>query len=179
MRPIFKTERLTLRQLKLEDAAAFSRLAGDYDIACMTGTIPHPFPLLSAEIRLMMLMAQQRRGLAYPYAVTKDGGEMIGIADLFRREPGGDLEIGYWIGKPYWGLGYMTEICEALIAEAEATLGVKKLVAGVFADNPGSMRVLQKLGFKRHGKAEKYFSIARLAKYESVAFLRRSDKAVI
>lgn len=52
-------------------------------------------------------------------------------------------------------------------------------VAGVFADNPGSMRVLEKLGFKRVGGVEKYFSMARLKKADNVSFLRESGNAAI
>jgi len=168
MRDRIETERLVLRQLTLEDAPAFSRYANDFDISRMTGSIPHPFPLLSAEFKIMYMLSQKRRALAFPYAVTIDGGDMIGIADLFRRSPHATLEIGYWMGKPFWGTGYMTETCQALMDEARNTLGVKALVAGVFADNPASIRVLEKLGFKLTGKSEPYFSNARLKKAESL-----------
>jgi len=49
MRDDIRTKRLVLRELTLEDAPAFSKLAGDYDIAKMTGSIPHPFPLYSGD----------------------------------------------------------------------------------------------------------------------------------
>ena len=73
MRDRIATERLVLRELTLEDAKAFSKLAGDYDIAKMTGAIAHPFPLYSAEFKIMYLRRQKARGLAYPYAITLDG----------------------------------------------------------------------------------------------------------
>ncbi len=168
MRQEIKTERLVLRELKLSDAAAFSKLAGDYDISKMTGSIPHPFPLYSAEFKIMFLRQQKRRGLAHPYAISLDGGELIGVIDLFRSAPDSALEIGYWIGKPYWGKGLSSEAAKAIIAEARDTLGVKALVAGAFADNPASLRVLQKLGFRPTGEEDMYFSMARLEKARSI-----------
>jgi len=168
MRDEIKTERLVLRQLTLNDAAAFSKLAGDYDISKMTGSIPHPFPLYSAEFKIMYLRRQKQRGLAYPYAITRDGGDLIGVMDLFRSAPDAALEIGYWIGKPYWGQGLSTEAAMAMIQEARETLGVQALIAGAFADNPASLRVLQKLGFKATGIEDMYFSMARMKKAQSI-----------
>lgn len=88
--------------------------------------------------------------------------------DLFRSTPDAALEIGYWIGKPYWGQGLSTEAARAIIKEARETLGVEALLAGAFADNPASLRVLQKLGFKPTGIEEMYFSMARMKKARSI-----------
>ncbi len=170
MRDEIKTERLALRQLTLEDAPAFSKLAGDKAIARMTGSFPHPLPLLSAEFKVMHLLSQKRRSLAYPYAVTIDGGELMGIVDLFRRSPNAALEIGYWIGKPYWGHGYITEASRALIAQAQESLGITTLLGGVFADNPASQRIMEKLGFKLLENTEMYFSMGRLKKAHSLNY---------
>ena len=168
MRDEIRTERLVLRPLTLEDAPAFSKLAGDYDIAKMTGTIPHPFPLYSAEFKIMYLRRQKQRSLAYPYAITYNGGELMGVMDLFRSAPDAALEIGYWIGKAYWGQGLSTEAAKAIIQEARDTLGVSALMAGAFADNPASLRVLEKLGFKPTGHEEMYFCMARMRKARSL-----------
>lgn len=169
MRTEIRTERLVLRQLKLDDAKALSELASEKDISRMTGSFPYPFPLLSAEFKVMHLRAQNRRDLAYPYAITIDGGKLMGICDLFRSAPDAALEIGYWIGKPFWGKGYSTEAAKALITEARAKLGAKSLIAGVFSDNPASIRVLQKLGFKLTGEEDMYFSMSRMKKAHSLS----------
>lgn len=179
MRSIIETERLVLRPITNDDAPAFAKLGNDRDIARMTGSFPYPFPLISVEVKIMMLNAQKRRGIAYPYAITQDGGELMGVTDLFRQDETQPFEIGYWIGKPFWGKGYMTEACAALVAEAERSLRVTKFVAGVFADNPGSMKVLEKLGFKRVGEMTPYFSMARLKKADNVSFLREAVNAAI
>ena len=170
MRNEIFTERLILRQLTMDDAPAFSKWAGDKDIARMTGSFPHPFPLLSAEFKVMHLLSQKRRSLAYPYAITIDGGELMGIVDLFRHSPNAALEIGYWLGKPYWGHGYVTEASQALIAEAQKSLDVTSLLGGVFSDNPASQRILEKLGFKLLENTEMYFSMGRLEKAHSLNY---------
>lgn len=176
MRNKIETKRLVLRQLELRDAKAFSELGTDIDVARMTGSLPHPFPLLAAEFKIMDLRAQKRRGLAQPYAITlKDGSDdLIGVVDLFKRSADTLWEIGYWVGRPYWGQGLMTETCSAILAEADSTLGREDRVAGAFTDNPGSARVLEKLGFERSGETEPYFSMARLEKAQSQDFIKRA-----
>lgn len=167
MRETIKTDRLILRPISIDDAPAFGRLANDYDIAKMTGSIPHPFPLLSAEFKVMNLIGQFRRGWAYPYAITL-GGDFIGIIDLFLRDATSPFEIGYWIGRSFWGQGYLTEAATAFINEAQKTLDITTVLAGVFADNPASIKVLEKLGFEHMGASDPYFSIARLKCAESL-----------
>lgn len=171
-----ETERLILRQTEQRDAAAFSTLVSDFDIARMTGSIAYPYPLLSAEFKIMTFHAAKRRGLAHPYAITLKGDDtLIGITDLFKRGPDALWEIGYWIGRPYWSNGYMTEACSALLSEADNSLGGEDRVAGVFTDNPGSARVLEKLGFEPYGKIESYFSMARLQAAPSQDFILRAS----
>lgn len=171
MRATLETDRLTLRQVRDEDAPSFSALAGDLDISRMTGTIPYPLPLLAAEFKILSLKARQRQNLGYPYAITQKGKDkLIGVMDLFRRKQADTLEIGYWIGRPYWGQSYATEAAKAIIDEAKTRLGVKQLCAGAFSDNPASLHILEKLGFKRTGITEMYFSIARMQKAPSVLF---------
>ncbi len=173
MRRIIHTNRLALRPITLNDAPAFSRLAGEFEIARMTGSIPSPFPLLSAEIRTMMFSSAWRQGQEYSYAITMDQTELMGVTSLFKRKISDGFELGYWIGRPFWGNGYMTEACAAIISAAEDDLGLDVITAGVFADNPGSIRVLQKLGFISTGQIDDYFSIARLQKAKSLGFVRR------
>ena len=175
MRDRFETDRLILRETETQDAAAFSALVSDKDIARMTGSIAYPYPLLSAEFKIMTFHVAKRRGLAHPYAITLKGEDkLIGIVDLFKRQADALWELGYWIGRPFWGNGYMTEACSALLKEADNTLGAEDRVAGVFTDNPSSARVLEKLGFKPSGEPDYYFSMGRLKKALSQDFVLRA-----
>jgi len=169
MRDEIRTERLVLRQLTLEDAPAISKLAGDKDISRMTGTIPNPYPQLAAEFFLMLNQHSRQRERAYNYAITLDGVALMGVTGLFYRGDTPEIELGYWIGKPYWGQGYITEACQALLSEAQDSLSLNHIHAGVYSDNHASLRVLQKLGFKLTGEDEMYFSMARMEKAHSLS----------
>jgi RimJ/RimL family protein N-acetyltransferase len=76
-----------------------------------------------------------------------------GTGDPPRRMP----RLGYWIGRPYWGRGYATEAIGALTAHSFAAFPDADVIgAGVFADNPASRRVLEKLGFHNAGGKETF-----------------------
>ena len=67
-------------------------------------------------------------------------------------DPEGGLEIGYWLGKPYWGQGFDTEASAAMVAYAFDEGGLDYLTIGHFADNPASARIITKLGFTPQGE---------------------------
>ncbi len=108
-----RTQRLSLRPLDPADAAAMSRLAGDFDVASMTGTIPHPYSE-SAARAWVDRVGQGEEGVVF--AVTRDG-KLIGCSGYMPMDAD-HVELGYWIGKPYWGAGYATEAVRAVIAHA-------------------------------------------------------------
>ncbi len=173
------TRRLILRPIKFSDAEAMSRLASDYDVASMTGSIPHPFPVLTAEIKAMIFKAAWKQGREFAYAITKDGRELIGIISLFKRPSHTNFELGYWIGKPYWNHGFATEAGFALLNAAKTNLKIKTVQANAYADNASSYKVLRKLGFTETGTTSELFSIARLKKAKSVNFVLKSDDALL
>ena len=63
----------------------------------------------------------------------------------------GAPEFGYWLAEPYWGKGFATEAAAAVLSHAFKTRDVERVVSGVFKDNPGSLNVQKKLGFKLTG----------------------------
>ena len=167
MKQTLKTDRLTLRPLKLTDAAWFAGYAGAPEVARMTGSITVGITEMEAEFWIMRNLSRQDRGLAYPY-VMMHGDDPIGIVDLFKRTEDSALEIGYSMAPDYWGLGFMYEACEAVIDEAKRTLGATRIIAGVFIDNPASLRLLRKLGFTAARSHEKWFSMGRMEKAKGV-----------
>jgi len=60
-------------------------------------------------------------------------------------------QFGYWVGEPFWGKGIATAAARTMVQHASASLPFARLEAAVFAWNPKSMRVLEKLGFVREG----------------------------
>ena len=160
MRNTLNTERLVLRQPVLTDAERMSELMSDEDIVRMTASIPYPFIPLAAEFWIMRQASDWRRGNSYGYAITQDGGEIMGVMDLFQNGDG-DKEVGYWIGRPYWGNGYITEAAQAVLDEGFRSFDIDYIDAGYFYDNPASGRVLEKLGFVRKEMGSNLYSVAR------------------
>jgi len=191
MREMITTERLILRPIKMADAEAVSLLGGEKDVARMTGSLPQPFPKMSAEFWIMATQEKMRKGQAHPYVISRSGGDLMGIVDIFKRETDGPSELGYWLGKPFWGKGYMREACEAVIKEFKTRSNDRYLTAGVFADNPRSLKLLLGLGFKSTESYRNWFSMARMEKARGVELtldlrdqrraipLRQSQKMVI
>jgi [ribosomal protein S5]-alanine N-acetyltransferase len=136
------TQRLVLRPPELSDAARIALLAGDYDVASMTGTILHPYSEQMAAEWVASTLAGEE---GVVFAILSSGA-LIGCTG-YRAFSAERAELGYWIGKPYWGRGYASEAVKALIAYAFATDGFAYLTAGHFIDNPASERVIRKLGF--------------------------------
>jgi RimJ/RimL family protein N-acetyltransferase len=84
----------------------------------------------------------------------------------------GSAEIGYWIGKPWWGRGFATEAAQALVRHCFATVGIERLTCCHFVDNPASARVIRKLGFRLVGPCTAWCE-ARGADVETLLYERR------
>lgn len=159
------TERLSLRPLHLADASAVAALAGDWDVARMTGRIPHPYSLIDAD-RWIADIAPNEFVRAIEHEET-----MVGAVGYVPHDDG-SAEIGYWIGKPYWGRGFATEAATALIGHCFETERRPRLTCCHFADNPASARVIAKIGFKPTGRCEVWCE-ARKAKVDAIQYERR------
>jgi hypothetical protein len=99
--PIIETPRLTLRAPQTDDAPRIAALCGDYAIAKMTTRMPWPYSRAEADGFVARCQTQDRRKDATFVIDAEDDG-VVGVLGLF-TPPVGHLEIGYWIGRPYWG----------------------------------------------------------------------------
>jgi RimJ/RimL family protein N-acetyltransferase len=160
-----RTERLLLRPLEARDALPISRLASDWDVARQTAQIPHPYPLTVADQWIASLGADE-----FVRAIEFEG-ELIGACGFVANGPH-EAEIGYWLGRPYWGRGFATEAARALVAHCFLNLGHKRLTCCHFTDNPASARVIRKLGFRRTGTCRTWCA-ARGAETDCVVYARR------
>lgn len=156
--PVLQSPRLRLRAPRREDAPRIAELAADRDIARMTTRMPHPYALADAEGFVERAStADLRRDATF---VVEDGDGVVGALGFF-TDGGPGPELGYWIGRPCWGRGYATEAAEAALEWAHERWGKRVVVAGYFADNPASGRVLEKTGFLPTGVVESRWSDAR------------------
>ncbi|MCC6779729.1 MAG: GNAT family N-acetyltransferase [Hyphomicrobiales bacterium] len=144
--PVLVTERLALRPPQPGDAKAISILANDRRVAENTLRIPHPYTLADAHA----FLASARAARDEMVLVITMADIVIGCCGLARLRHV-DLEIGYWLGAPFWGHGYATEAARALLDHAFRDPGHDVLLGGARVSNPASRRVLEKCGFKWTG----------------------------
>lgn len=152
---IMSTDRLALRRFQLSDARPLQALCDNWEIARMTTRIPHPYTLEDATAWISGhegAFDQEKR-----FAIICDG-TLIGAAGLIAKAD--TFEIAYWLGQPYWGQGFATEVAARLCRFAFEDLSAEYLVAGHFAGNDASARVLAKCGFRYTGE-EDIYSLAR------------------
>ena len=143
-----RTPRLLLRPGFPEDAPALAAVMSDAAIARNLAVVPWPYRLRDAEA----FLASPRDPILSSLLIFERGAgapHLVGSCGLGRR-PSGAVEMGYWIARSHWGRGLATEACTALIDIAR-TLGLARLEASHFIDNPASARVLEKLGFESTG----------------------------
>ena len=159
LQPTLATDRLILRPLTIADAAPMATLLNDFDIARMVSRIPYPYALDDAHAFLAHLQRvdpSRERG----FALHSDEAGLMGVVGLDPRDDSA-TELGYWLGKPFWGQGYMTEAVGAVLKWVGGAWGRRYLVSRHFADNPASGRVLTKAGFLYTGEVRQSCSLAR------------------
>lgn len=145
-----RTERLLLRPGWAEDAPALARAIGEEAIVRNLATAPWPYDVSKARAFLAQERDPRLPGFLI-FARTHGAPRLVGGCGLGHTPDGKDIELGYWIGRQHWGLGYATEAGRALVELADV-LGIRALSAGHFIDNPASGRVLRKLGFRPTGR---------------------------
>lgn len=150
--PTLETELLILRPFDYADANEIMRLAGAYEIADTTSNIPHPYEEGMAEKWISGHQEIFDTDKGVNFAITrKADGVLIGSMSLMGMKKGHQAELGYWIGKPYWGEGYCTEAARAVLRYAFSELALMRVFASHFARNPASGRVMQKIGMQHEG----------------------------
>jgi RimJ/RimL family protein N-acetyltransferase len=153
------TERLVLRRPGLQDAARIADLINDYDVARMLTRVPHPYGLGDAEAFLGTDEAREASFLIEHPSFGPIG--MIGLHDGPNElVPLPIPELGYWLGRTFWGNGFATEAATAVLGWARAR-GMRAAASGHYADNPASGRVLEKAGFLYTGEVRPRDSAAR------------------
>lgn len=149
---------IQLRPFVTEDAPRVAELADNWNIASMLSRMPHPYAKEDAVNWISGQRDRRTDGGDWPFAIeTQDG--LVGAAGVSPDDEG-RMEIGYWIGEPYWGRGIASEAARTVSAFAFDILGLQKLTAGYFRENPASGRVLTKVGFHTIGEAKR-FCLAR------------------
>jgi RimJ/RimL family protein N-acetyltransferase len=163
--PVIETRRLRLRVPEQRDLGVIAEFCADFDVSRMVTSIPHPYRMEDAESFLKMVQASDpARERVFLIEHEHEGpAGMIGFHGGDNPYP----EIGYWVGKRFWGRGFATEAGLAVVDWARRGWKKRALTAGHFADNPASGRVLQKCGFLYTGNVERKRCVARDAEVDT------------
>lgn len=169
-----ETERLFLRNWKCEDKDSLYELAKDNEVGPRCGWLPHKD--VNESLNIIRNVFDENT-----YAVVlKDTNQIIGCISLMFKDKSNisiledEAELGYWIGRPYWNHGYVSEAANALIHYGFASLHLSKIWCLNFSDNHTSARVKEKLGFKHEYTISKKFVPAlNVYKEDRVAVLTK------
>ena len=158
MNNAIRTQRLLLRPLGAGDTEALFALFADWDVIRWLSMPPWPYTREDAHSFIDGQLDRDLTGTTF--AITLNG-VLIGGIDV-RTNPAADSQsgpgsnLGYWLGQPYWGRGYMTEAARGFAAHVFAADVGDTIYSGAFADNEASLRIQEKLGFARDGEAMLY-----------------------
>ena len=147
--PVLVTERLVLRPPHDDDVPELAGLANNRRIAEMLGRMPHPYGEREARAFVDGTRSGAIAGCTYALSLAESGA-FVGCAGLHTTRRG--LELGYWVGEPYWGRGYATEAAHALVDLAFRATEIERLNASCRVINPASRRVIHKCGFQHAGQ---------------------------
>lgn len=173
-----RTERLTLRPGWIEDAPALAAAMGHEAVVRNLSRAPWPYTLTDAEA--FVAGWQGEPGPVF-LIFAHDGGrcDLIGGVGI---GPLGDVlhMMGYWLTPSAWGRGYAVEAGRAVL-DVAATLGIGRVDAGHYVDNPASGAVLRRLGFVATGTRSSIHSRGRGTEVETIDYAidltdRRQDR---
>ena len=145
--------KIALRSLKPSDKTQLAQLANNKKIwDNVRNRFPHPYSEKNAE---EFIQLQNEKNAEKVFAIEYNGKlcGLIGLIlqqDVYRKS----VEIGYWLGEPFWGMGIATKAVGLIASHAFEDLGLMRIFAGVFEYNIGSMKVLERNGFQKEGIAK-------------------------
>ncbi len=160
-----ETPRLRLRAWEDSDAEALYLLARDPRVGPIAGWPPHRDLADSRRILHDILQTEESYAI-----VLKETGAVIGSIGLRRDSDlasgDGERELGYWLGVPFWGKGYMPEAAKEVLRHAFEDLKLQTVWCGYYEGNARSQRVQEKLGFTSQRKTERLY-VAQMDEYRT------------
>ena len=144
------TDRLILRKaISKQDKISLVSQIGDWEVVKWLANVPYPYTYNDCEDYFLISDSNQ-----YALNIFLDN-KLIGGVSL-TLDGDNYYDLGYWLGKDYWGKGYATESSKKLLEYALEKLNSSKIKSGYFVDNLSSGNVLKKLGFKEVGIEKRY-----------------------
>jgi RimJ/RimL family protein N-acetyltransferase len=141
------TDRLHLRRPVETDAAATLAIVGDWEVARRLGRVPHPYEQSHFDDFLEQVVPKEPTWAI----VLRQTDELMGMTSLVPHAKHSSAELGYYLGRAYWGRGFATEAGRAVVRFGLERMRCARLTSRYHADNPASGHVLAKLGFRPIG----------------------------
>lgn len=152
---MLQTERLVLRNWTRADAESLFEYAKDPAVGPMAGWPPH-----TSKAESLAVIETALNGAECYALCEKARGRAIGCIELRLNghtdmtDRDDECELGYWLGRPFWGRGYLPEAARALLRHAFEELGMTTVWCGYYDGNDKSKRVQEKVGFVYHHTCE-------------------------
>jgi ribosomal-protein-alanine N-acetyltransferase len=160
-----ETPRLVLRPPTLDDAPDIQTYVSDWELAKTTLNIPHPYPADGAREWLRQQFDSPEPDNFYFTICLKDTS-LIGAINVRISPRHHHAEIGYWIGRPFWGQGYASEAARRIVVFCFEELDLNRVYANYFSENPASRRVMENAGMSFEGMLKQHYF--RWSKYIDV-----------
>lgn len=155
--PTLESQRLALRPFAASDADAVQKQVSVPEIARTVANIPYPYPDGLAAAWIATHEDAAANGASLTWAITERAtGSVIGAIHLGLAIEHARGDLGYWVGMPYWGQGYATEAARLVIVYGYSALDLHRIQAFCLPSNVGSIRVVEKLGFRSEGTLRGY-----------------------
>ena len=150
--PRLPAGRLVLRPLRPADAEALFAIFSDAETMRYWSSSPWT-SLTQADALITSAQLGNADGSALRFGLEiAASGQLIGTCTLYSFSSSNRrCEVGYILGRAYWGHGYMTEALPALLAHAFGALGLNRVEADIDPRNEASARLLERLHFKKEG----------------------------
>ena len=152
---MLETKRLILRRWEDRDAEDLFELAKDPDVGPIAGWPAHQSLQESRDVIRNVLNGKE----AYAVCLKEDNKaigaiewKLNGHTDLTERDD--ECELGFWLGKPFWGRGIITEAAAEMLRHAFEDLGMRKVWCAYYDGNRKSKRAQEKIGFRYQWTAE-------------------------
>jgi [ribosomal protein S5]-alanine N-acetyltransferase len=148
-----ETARLLLREYEAGDYDDLREIDGDPEVQRYRGGHTITEEQTRGWIARTEVLRREEPRTRYPLVLArKDGGEVVGACLLNVSSPERrEAELGYLVKRRHWGRGYTTEAARAVLGFGFGTLGLHRVWAQANPQNPGSWRVMEKLGMRREG----------------------------
>ena len=152
-----KTERLIIKSPEIDDKVELTQLINDYAVVQWLSNMPFPYRLEDAEEFIERSQEKVLKQKIKTYMIFHNK-KMIGGIEL-RDFNEHSCELGYWLGKKYWGKGFATEAVGRILELGFSELNLSNIYAAYKIGNEASKKVLEKSGFKFYRSKEEFDSV--------------------